>query len=207
MPLSNRLLCREMSLLAFNRRVLAQAQDTRVPLLERLRFLCIVSSNLDEFFEVRMAYLKREQKMRPNQILDSGMTPAETIAATAEEAHKLVREQYALFNEELQPALSQEGIHFYRRRNWTAAQRAWIEDYFARELWPILTPIGLDPAHPFPRPVNKSLNFAVELVGKDAFGRASGMAIVQAPRISILKLDRMAKGSELARRALRGIGC
>lgn len=183
MPLSNRLLCREMSLLAFNRRVLAQAQDTRVPLLERLRFLCIVSSNLDEFFEVRMAYLKREQKMRPNQILDSGMTPAETIAATAEEAHKLVREQYALFNEELQPALSQEGIHFYRRRNWTAAQRAWIEDYFARELWPILTPIGLDPAHPFPRPVNKSLNFAVELVGKDAFGRASGMAIVQAPRI------------------------
>ena len=183
MSVSNRLLCREMSLLAFNRRVLAQAQDTRVPLLERLRFLCIVSSNLDEFFEVRMAYLKREHKLRPNVILDSGMTPAETIAATSEEAHKLIREQYALFNEELQPALSKEGFHFYRRRNWTAAQRAWIEDYFARELWPILTPIGLDPSHPFPRPLNKSLNFAVELVGKDAFGRSSGMAIVQAPRI------------------------
>ncbi len=187
---TNRLLCRELSLLAFNRRVLAQAQDTRVPLLERLRFLCIVSSNLDEFFEVRMAYLKREQKQRPNLILDSGKTPAETIAAAREEARALIREQYALFNEELQPALSKEGIHFYRRRNWTPEQRAWIQDYFDRELLQILTPIGLDPSHPFPRPLNKSLNFAVELVGTDAFGRASGMAIVQAPRIlpRVLKL-------------------
>ncbi|MDO5073886.1 MAG: polyphosphate kinase 1 [Neisseria animaloris] len=183
MPEQNRLLCRELSLLAFNRRVLAQAQDTRVPLLERLRFLCIVSSNLDEFFEVRMAYLKRELKQRPNHILDSGRTPAETIAAATREVRALIREQYALFNEELQPALSKEGIHFYRRRNWTPEQREWIEDYFARELLPILTPIGLDPSHPFPRPLNKSLNFAVELVGTDAFGRASGMAIVQAPRI------------------------
>ena len=185
-----RLLCRELSLLAFNRRVLAQAQDTRVPLLERLRFLCIVSSNLDEFFEVRMAWLKREQKMRPNTRLDNGKIPAQTIAAVSAEAHAIIREQYALFNDELQPALSQEGIHFYRRRNWTPAQRAWIEDYFDRELLPILTPIGLDPSHPFPRPLNKSLNFAVELEGKDAFGRASGMAIVQAPRIlpRIIKL-------------------
>lgn len=187
---TNRLLCRELGLLAFNRRVLAQAQDERVPLLERLRFLCIVSSNLDEFFEVRMAYLKREHKQRPNLILDSGKTPAETIAAAREEARALIREQYTLFNEELQPALSKEGIHFYRRRNWTGAQRAWIEDYFDRELLQVLTPIGLDPSHPFPRPLNKSLNFAVELVGNDAFGRASGMAIVQAPRIlpRVLKL-------------------
>lgn len=183
MPEQNRLLCRELSLLAFNRRVLAQAQDTRVPLLERLRFLCIVSSNLDEFFEVRMAWLKREQKLRPDARLDNGKTPSETIAAVAAEAHAIIREQYALFNDELQPALGKEGIHFYRRRNWTPAQRAWIEDYFNRELLPILTPIGLDPSHPFPRPLNKSLNFAVELEGKDAFGRASGMAIVQAPRI------------------------
>ncbi|MDO4998350.1 MAG: polyphosphate kinase 1 [Neisseria sp.] len=183
MPQSQRLLCRELSLLAFNRRVLAQAQDERVPLLERLRFLCIVSSNLDEFFEVRMAYLKREHKLRPNMELDSGLTPAQTIAACAEEAHRLIQEQYDLFNQQLQPALAAEGIHFYRRRNWTAEQRAWIEDYFARELQPILTPIGLDPSHPFPRPVNKSLNFAVELTGNDAFGRNTGMAIVQAPRI------------------------
>lgn len=190
MPDQNRLLCRELSLLEFNRRVLAQAQDTRVPLLERLRFLCIVSSNLDEFFEVRMAYLKREHKQNPHLILDSGRTPAETIELASQAARELIREQYALFNEELQPALSKEGIHFYRRRNWTPEQRAWIEDYFDRELLQILTPIGLDPSHPFPRPLNKSLNFAVELVGNDAFGRASGMAIVQAPRIlpRVLKL-------------------
>ncbi|OSI09720.1 polyphosphate kinase 1 [Neisseria zoodegmatis] len=190
MPDQNRLLCRELSLLEFNCRVLAQAQDTRVPLLERLRFLCIVSSNLDEFFEVRMAYLKREHKQNPHLILDSGRTPAETIELTAQAARELIREQYALFNEELQPALSKEGIHFYRRRNWTPEQRAWIEDYFDRELLQVLTPIGLDPSHPFPRPLNKSLNFAVELVGTDAFGRASGMAIVQAPRIlpRVLKL-------------------
>ena len=190
MPDQNRLLCRELSLLEFNRRVLAQAQDTRVPLLERLRFLCIVSSNLDEFFEVRMAYLKREHKQNPNLILDSGRTPAETIELTTQAARELIREQYALFNDELQPALSKEGIHFYRRRNWTPEQRAWIEDYFDRELLQVLTPIGLDPSHPFPRPLNKSLNFAVELVGTDAFGRASGMAIVQAPRIlpRVLKL-------------------
>lgn len=190
MPDQNRLLCRELSLLEFNRRVLAQAQDTRVPLLERLRFLCIVSSNLDEFFEVRMAYLKREHKQNPNLILDSGRTPAETIELTTQAARELIREQYALFNDELQPALSKEGIHFYRRRNWTPEQRAWIEDYFDRELLQVLTPIGLDPSHPFPRPLNKSLNFAIELVGTDAFGRASGMAIVQAPRIlpRVLKL-------------------
>lgn len=180
---NSRLLCRELSLLAFNRRVLAQAQDVRVPLLERLRFLCIVSSNLDEFFEVRMAWLKRQHKLNPAMRLANGKTPSETITAVSAEAHDIIREQYALFNEELQPALSREGIHFYRRRNWTPEQRAWIEDYFNRELLPILTPIGLDPSHPFPRPLNKSLNFAVELDGKDAFGRASGMAIVQAPRI------------------------
>ena len=179
----NRLLCRELSLLAFNRRVLAQAQDNRVPLLERLRFLCIVSSNLDEFFEVRMAWLKREQKIHPDIRLDNGSTPLETICSVSEEAHSIIREQYNLFNESLLPELSQTGIHFLRRKNWTDAQRTWIENYFNRELLPILTPIGLDPAHPFPRLLNKSLNFAVEVDGKDAFGRSSGMAIVQAPRI------------------------
>lgn len=183
MPEQNRILCRELSLLAFNRRVLAQAQDTKVPLLERLRFLCIVSSNLDEFFEVRMAWLKRENKLRPHQLLDNGKTAAETIEAVAKEARALIREQYDLFNNVLQPELDRAGIHFYRRRNWTAAQKKWIENYFDNELLPILTPIGLDPSHPFPRPLNKSLNFAVELEGTDAFGRPSGMAIVQAPRI------------------------
>ena len=179
----NRILCRELSLLEFNRRVLAQAEDKNVPLLERLRFLCIVSSNLDEFFEVRMAWLKRENKLHPRRRLDNGKMPSETIADVTKTARSLIRHQYDLFNNVLQPELAQEGIFFYRRRNWTDTQKKWIEDYFDRELLPILTPIGLDPSHPFPRPLNKSLNFAVELEGTDAFGRPSGMAIVQAPRI------------------------
>ena len=183
MPNQPTILCRELSLLAFNRRVLAQARDEGVPLLERLRFLCIVSSNLDEFFEVRMAWLKKESQLNPHALLDNGTTPAETMAAAAAEAKKLIQEQYELFNKELVPALRQEGIFFYPRRQWTDQQRAWIESYFDRELLPILTPLGLDPAHPFPRLLNKSLNFVVSLSGKDAFGRASGMPVVQAPRI------------------------
>lgn len=183
MPNQPTILCRELSLLAFNRRVLAQVRDEGVPLLERLRFLCIVSSNLDEFFEVRMAWLKKESQLNPHMLLDNGTTPAETMAAAAAEAKKLIQEQYELFNQELVPALRQEGIFFYPRRQWTDQQRAWIESYFDRELLPILTPLGLDPAHPFPRLLNKSLNFVVSLSGKDAFGRASGMAVVQAPRI------------------------
>ena len=141
MPQSPHILCRELSLLAFNRRVLAQAQDPRVPLLERLRFLCIVSSNLDEFFEVRMAYLRREQRANPTQVFQSGQTPSETIALVAQEAHKIIEEQYQIFNQELLPALAEENIMFYRRKQWTNKQREWIEDYFNRELLPILTPI------------------------------------------------------------------
>ncbi|OFK90710.1 MULTISPECIES: polyphosphate kinase 1 [unclassified Eikenella] len=197
MPNQPTILCRELSLLAFNRRVLAQARDEGVPLLERLRFLCIVSSNLDEFFEVRMAWLKKESQLNPHMLLDNGTTPAETMAAAAAEAKKLIQEQYELFNKELVPALRQEGIFFYPRRQWTDKQRAWIESYFDRELLPILTPLGLDPAHPFPRLLNKSLNFVVSLSGKDAFGRASGMAVVQAPRIlpRVVKLpDELSEG-------------
>ncbi len=183
MPDQNRILCRELSLLEFNRRVLAQAQDPNVPLLERLRFLCIVSSNLDEFFEVRVASLKRDQKLRPHIVLDNGKTPSETLEDVSAQAHALIEEQYALFNEVLQPELAKQGIHFYRRHTWTSEQQKWINEYFDNELMPILTPIGLDPSHPFPRVLNKSLNFAVELEGTDAFGRPSSMAIVQAPRI------------------------
>ncbi|ATD64157.1 polyphosphate kinase 1 [Neisseria weixii] len=183
MPDQNRILCRELSLLEFNRRVLAQAQDPSVPLLERLRFLCIVSSNLDEFFEVRVASLKRDQKLCPHIVLDNGKTPSETLEDVSAQAHALIEEQYALFNEVLQPELAKQGIHFYRRHTWTSEQQKWINEYFDNELMPILTPIGLDPSHPFPRVLNKSLNFAVELEGTDAFGRPSSMAIVQAPRI------------------------
>ena len=174
---------RELSLLAFNRRVLAQAGDERVPLLERLRFLCIVSSNLDEFFEIRVAGLQEQIKLGVVAAAADGLAPQEAFRQIGVETHGLVEEQYALLNEVILPALDRQGIRFLKRGEWSEAQAAWIRDYFFRELMPVLTPIGLDPAHPFPRVLNKSLNFAVELSGKDAFGRSSGAAIVQAPRV------------------------
>lgn len=173
---------RELGHLAFNQRVLAQAQDERIPLLERLRFLCIVSSNLDEFFEIRVAGLKEHIHAQTPGITIDGLTARESLARISVAAHELVATQYDFFNEVLLPALDNEGIHFWRRAKWTEAQREWIQAYFWREVAPVLTPIGLDPAHPFPRVLNKSLNFAVELEGKDAFGRNSGAAILQAPR-------------------------
>jgi polyphosphate kinase len=173
---------REFSLLAFNRRVLAQAADDRVPLLERLRFLCIVSSNLDEFFEIRVAGIKEQIKLRSNVTGADRRSAHEVFRRVTREAHALIEEQYALLNQTILPALRQEGICFFKRSEWNDAQQGWIHDYFRREVMPVLTPIGLDPAHPFPRVLNKSLNFAVELEGKDAFGRSSGAAIVQAPR-------------------------
>ncbi len=173
---------REFSLLAFNRRVLAQAADVRMPLLERLRFLCIVSSNLDEFFEIRVAGVKEQIKMRSNATGPDRRSAQEVYRRITKEAHVLIDEQYALLNNVILPALAKEGIVIPRRTEWTEAQQNWVSDYFHREVMPVLTPIGLDPAHPFPRVLNKSLNFAVELEGKDAFGRNSGAAIVQAPR-------------------------
>ena len=174
---------RELSLLAFNRRVLGQAADAGVPLLERLRFLCIVSSNLDEFFEIRVAGLQEQIKLGVVAAAADGLAPQEAFRQIGVETHGLVEEQYALLNEVILPALDRQGIRFLKRGEWSEAQAAWIRDYFFRELMPVLTPIGLDPAHPFPRVLNKSLNFAVELSGKDAFGRSSGAAIVQAPRV------------------------
>ncbi|MDN0077250.1 polyphosphate kinase 1 [Crenobacter sp. SG2303] len=177
------LLNRELGLLEFNRRVLAQAEDESLPLLERLKFLCIVSSNLDEFFEVRVAWLKETDQLTPTRILPDGATPKQTLDKVTRAAHELVRAQYGVLREVLLPALREEGIVFLRRSEWTPEQREWIRGYFFRELMPVLTPIGLDPSHPFPKLLNKSLNFAVELEGRDAFGRQSGIAIVQAPRI------------------------
>ena len=177
-----RLLSLELGNLAFNRRVLAQAQDRRTPLLERLRFLCIVSSNLDEFFEVRVAELK--ERIRLGDIARPGeTTPAETFAAVVEQTHTLVADQYALLNTEVLPALADEDVRFVTEKEWTREQRNWLNHYFLSEMAPLLTPIGLDPVHPFPCVLNKSLNFAVQLEGRDAFGRNSGVAIVQAPRL------------------------
>jgi polyphosphate kinase len=174
---------RELQSLAFNRRVLAQAEDRAVPLLERLRFLCIVSSNLDEFFEIRLSGVKEQIKLGAAAAGPDGLPPAEVFKQVARAAHEIVHRQYKLLNEEMFPALAKEGIRFLRRSEWNAAQQTWIRDYFFREMMPLLTPIGLDPAHPFPRVFNKSLNFAVELEGRDAFGRDSRAAIVQAPRV------------------------
>jgi len=187
---------RELSLLGFNRRVLAQAADSRVPLLERLRFLCIVSSNLDEFFEIRVAGLKEQIKLGGHAVGTDGMTPLEVFRRVTDQAHDLIGEQYALLNEEILPALETEGIAFFRRSLWNDEQRAWIHAFFINEVMPLLTPIGLDPSHPFPRVLNKSLNFAVELEGTDAFGRSSGAAIVQAPRAlpRVIRLPRKLSG-------------
>jgi polyphosphate kinase len=173
---------RELGQLEFNRRVLAQAADELVPLLERLRFLTIVSSNLDEFFEIRVAGLKEQIKLGVKESGPDGRSPAEVFALVTAQAHALIAEQYRLLNEVLLPELAREGIVFPKREAWNETQRAWVKDYFFRELLPVLTPIGLDPSHPFPRVLNKSLNFAIELEGRDAFGRKSRAAIVQAPR-------------------------
>jgi len=174
---------RELGLLEFNRRVLAQAEDATVPLLERLKYLCIVSSNLDEFFEIRVAGLKEQAKLGGLASGPDGLEASQVLKRLYAPTHQLIARQYQLFNEELIPALAQQGIKFLRRTQWSEAQQAWIKDFFLREVMPVLTPIGLDPAHPFPRVLNKSLNFAVELQGKDAFGRNSAKAIVQAPRV------------------------
>jgi polyphosphate kinase len=174
---------RELQALEFNRRVLAQAEDRAVPLLERLRFLCIVSSNLDEFFEIRVSGVKEQIKLGAAAAGPDGLKPLDLFRQVAARAQGVVERQYRLLNEEILPGLAKEGIRFLRRAQWTPGQQEWIRDYFFREMMPLLTPIGLDPSHPFPRVFNKSLNFAVELEGRDAFGRDSRAAIVQAPRV------------------------
>ena len=174
---------RELGQLEFNRRVLAQAEDATVPLLERLKYLCIVSSNLDEFFEIRVAGLKEQIKLGSVAAGADGMTARQTLKLVREQAHQLIERQYQLFDTDIVPALATQGIRFLRRTQWNETQQAWVRDFFLREVMPVLTPIGLDPAHPFPRVLNKSLNFTVELQGKDAFGRNQARAIVQAPRV------------------------
>jgi polyphosphate kinase len=173
---------RDLSLLEFNKRVLAQAKNESVPLLERLNYLCISCSNLDEFFEVRVASIIEMATIDPKTVGSDGLTPNEQLEKISVHAHQLVDEQYQVLNEILIPRLNEENIRFIRRNNWTEAQHKWLSRYFNEELMPILTPVGLDSAHPFPRILNKSLNFIISLTGKDAFGRNSGRAILQAPR-------------------------
>jgi polyphosphate kinase len=184
------LLNRELGILGFNERVLAQATDPDVPLLERLRFICITSSNLDEFFEVRMAGLLEQLRDSPGMLSPDGMSLQQVYAQVVERAQKSVHAQYATLGDVVLPALEREGIVFHGAETWDEAQTQWAREYFRDEVLPVLTPIGLDPAHPFPRVLNKSLNFAVELEGRDAFGRQAMTGIVQAPR-ALPRLVRM----------------
>jgi polyphosphate kinase len=172
---------RETSQIAFNWRVLAQAEDKSIPLLERLKYLCIVGSNLDEFFEVRVASLLAQNTIDGQLAQHAAFTSM--MGRIDKECHALEIRQYEVLNQDILPALSRKGIHLLRHTERTEAQRAWVKSYFDREVRPLLTPIGLDPAHPFPQVVNKSLNFIVSLAGKDAFGRGTAIAIVKAPRV------------------------
>ncbi|MEO8017285.1 MAG: polyphosphate kinase 1 [Pseudomonadota bacterium] len=173
---------RELSLLEFNGRVLAQALDDRVPLLERLKFLCISSNNLDEFFEIRVAGLKQRLELGSNQPGADGLTITEQLQAIHDRTRGLVDAQYACLNNVILPALGQQGIELLAHTTWDVSTARWLERYFEGEIEPVLSPLGLDPARPFPRIQNKSLNFIVRLAGQDAFGRDTGLAIVQAPR-------------------------
>ena len=173
---------RELSFLEFNRRVLAQAQDVAVPLLERIKFLAISCGNLDEFFEIRVAGLKQRRELGSRGSGPDGMDVDDQLTAIRAESLRLVAAQYEVLNRELLPALERAGIRVLRAADWTPEQADWLDAYFADEIEPVLTPLGLDPARPFPRIQNKSQNFIVELSGTDAFGRSASLAIVQLPR-------------------------
>lgn len=177
-----RLINRELSLLEFQQRVLAQALDETVPLLERLRFLCISSSNLDEFFEIRVAGIKQMEESSPGSQGSEGLTPTEQLRAIHLRASRLVADQYACLNDLLLPKLAEAGVVLLRRGRWPQETRQWLAEFFRKEIEPVVTPLALDPSRPFPRIQNKSLNFVVRLQGEDAFGREATLAIVQAPR-------------------------
>ncbi|RYZ70495.1 MAG: polyphosphate kinase 1 [Lysobacteraceae bacterium] len=188
---------RELSQLDFNFRVLAQAMDEQTPLLERLRFLCISCTNLDEFFEIRAATVRHAMDFGLPAAAD-GMSPATVLNRIHERAAQLVEAQYRCWNEALRPRLAEAGVRVLGRESWNARQTRWLRAYFRNEIMPVLSPLGLDPSHPFPKILNKSLNIVVVLKGKDAFGRAGHMAIVRAPRSlpRIIHLPQRVSGGE-----------
>jgi polyphosphate kinase len=181
---------RELEQVEFNARVLAQAEDPDVPLLERLRFLTIASSNFDEFFEVRVGGMKQRLAAGSNKAGPDAMPPGELMGRISDRVHELVEEQYRVLNEELLPQLAAEGVRLLRRSEWTDAQHTWLREWFEEQVVPLVSPVALDPAHPFPSIINKALAFVVALDGKDAFGRTASLAVLQVPRVlpRILKL-------------------
>ncbi|HBR99314.1 MAG TPA: polyphosphate kinase 1 [Gammaproteobacteria bacterium] len=173
---------RELSFLSFNERVLELASDESMPLLERLRYLCISSSNLDEFFEVRVAGVKQALAGNVTSLAPDGISPQQQLKQIDERSHRLVERQYTLFNDYLIPLLAEQGVRFLRRGEWEESLRDWVEEFFDAEILPVLSPLALDPAHPFPNLTNKSLNFIITLEGADAFGRNINYALLRAPR-------------------------
>lgn len=179
---NDRYINRELSILDFHLRVLEQAVDPLHPLLERMNFLLIFSRNLDEFFEIRVAGVIEQLTLGNESRTPDGLTPRQVMEKISQTAHAAIERQYRILNEEILPKLREADICFLRRGELSPAQSAWIKKYFQEQVAPVLTPISLDPAHPFPRLVNKSLNFIVTLEGKDAFGRQIDLAVVPAPR-------------------------
>ncbi|MEC5208993.1 polyphosphate kinase [Psychrobacter sp. PL15] len=173
---------RDLSLLQFHLRVLAQAASPHHPLLERLFFLMIFSSNIDEFFEIRVAGIMQKLNIGDVSTSAHGMRPSEILNEISAVTHNAIDEQYRILNEDILPALAERDIRYLKRDELNAEQSAWMKRYFIEQVAPVLTPISIDPAHPFPRLVNKSLNFIATLEGKDAFGRDINLAIVPAPR-------------------------
>lgn len=173
---------RELSMLEFNKRVLALAQDPSLPLLERLRFLCITCTNLDEFFEIRVAALKQRMEIGALAQGPEELPAADVFQEMRGEMLSVVRQQYELLNGELFPQLAAAGVNFVRSEDWTEEQSAWLHTYFNEQVVPVLTPLTFDPSRPFPRLLNKSLNFVVRLHGKDAYGRRRHRGMLQAPR-------------------------
>src|SRR3990167_9195186 len=173
---------RDYSALAFDERVLQLAKDERIPLLERMRFLCICSSNLDEFFEIRVAGLKEKLAISVDHLNSEGEDLTEIFSQISKRAHLLCEELYHIFNHQLLPALRQKNIHFLTTEEWNDDITLWAKHYFKHEIFPIISPIALDLAHPFPRLFNKSLNFIISLQGKDAFDRRIDYAVIHAPR-------------------------
>lgn len=182
LPPAERYINRELSQFEFNKRVLAQALDPEIPLLERLRFLCITCTNLDEFFEIRVAALKQHIEIGTATIGPEKLSAQQVFDALRHGMLGVVQQQYQLLNEVLFPELAAAGVRFVQSEHWTPEQRQWLREYFFEQVVPVLTPLTFDPSRPFPRILNKSLNFIVRLHGKDAFGRRRHRGMVQAPR-------------------------
>ena len=173
---------RDLSQFEFNKRVLAQALDPTVPLLERLRFLCITCTNLDEFFEIRVAALKQRIEIGAPAQGPEKLSAQQIFDAIRHDMLEVVQQQYELLNKVLFPQLTEAGVQFLQSSEWNSEQRDWLRDYFREQVVPVLTPLTFDPSRPFPRVLNKSLNFIIRLRGKDAFGRRRHRGMVQAPR-------------------------